>query len=318
MEAAERALFEGGIRRATETATGDALDAALDDLGWRDGLEADRRTAVSVLFESQGLANATSSALDLLLAAALGPEVGAVVLPPLRGRDAPGRLAAGRVTVQGLGSGALGRCDRAIVVATSEGGGGDTAFVVETAALGLRPVHGLDPALGLVEVEGTFDTGAATHQAPADWEAAAALGQLALGHELVGVGRAMLDLARQHALERVQFGRPISSFQAIRHRLAESLVAVEAAAALVSAAWDDPGTVTAAMAKGLAGRSTRTVAGHAQQVLAGIGFTTEHPLHRFVRRTIVLDQLLGAGRGLTRQLGADALQRGALPAVFAL
>jgi Acyl-CoA dehydrogenase, C-terminal domain len=317
MEAAERALFESGVKRATETATGDALDAALDDLGWRDALKADRGTAVSVLFESQGSANATSSALDLLLAAALGPEVDAVVLPPLRGRDAPGRLAAGRVTVQGLGSGALARSDRAIVVATSEGGG-DTAFVVETAALGLRPVHGLDPALALVEVEGAFDTGAATHQAPADWEAAAALGQLALGHELVGVGRAMLDLARQHALERMQFGRPISSFQAIRHRLAESLVAVEASAALVSAAWDDPDAVTAAMAKGLAGRSTRTVARHAQQVLAGIGFTTEHPLHRFVRRTIVLDQLLGAGRGLTRQLGADALQRGALPTVFAL
>ena len=95
-------------------------------------------------------------------------------------------------------------------------------------------------------------------------------------------------------------------------------MAVEASTALLSAAWDDPTTVTAAMAKGLAGRSTRTVARHAQQVLAGIGFTTEHPLHQYVRRTIVLDQLLGAGSVLTRQLGADTIESGTLPPAFAL
>ena len=105
----------------------------------------------------------------------------------------------------------------------------------------------------------------------------------------------MLELARLHALERIQFGRPISSFQAVRHRLAESLVAIEAAAGLLDAVWDEPGPATAALAKGLAGRSARTVARHAQQVLAGIGFTTEHPFHLFFRRAVVLDQLLGAG-----------------------
>ena len=144
------------------------------------------------------------------------------------------------------------------------------------------------------------------------------LGQLALSHELVGVSRAMLELARLHALERIQFGRPISTFQAVRHRLAESLVAIEAAAALVAAAWDEPGPATAAMAKGLAGRSARTVARHAQQMLAGIGFTTEHPLHLFVRRTFVLDQLLGAGSTLTRDVGAGVLESGSLPATLPL
>ena len=53
-------------------------------------------------------------------------------------------------------------------------------------------------------------------------------------------------------------------------------------------------------------------------MLAGIGFTTEHPLHRYVRRTLVLDQLLGAGSVLTRQLGSDILGRGTLPAAFPL
>ena len=166
---------------------------------------------------------------------------------------------------------------------------------VETRRLECRPVRGLDPALGLVEVSGDVDATTALRREPVDWAAAVASGQLAVGHELVGAGRGMLELARTHALERVQFGRPIGAFQAVRHRLADSLVAIEAAASLLDAAWDDPSPVTAGMAKAFAGRSARTVARHCQQVLAGIGFTTEHPLHRYVRRTLVLDQLLGAG-----------------------
>jgi alkylation response protein AidB-like acyl-CoA dehydrogenase len=128
----------------------------------------------------------------------------------------------------------------------------------------------------------------------------------------------MLELARQHALERIQFGRPIASFQAVRHRLAEALVSLEAAAALMSASWDEPTPGTAALAKGMAGRSARIVARHAQQVLAGIGFTLEHPFHSYVRRTFVLDQLLGAGVALTRQTGTEVLRTGRLPAAFPL
>ncbi len=76
--------------------------------------------------------------------------------------------------------------------------------------------------------------------------------------------------------------------------------------------------MTAGMAKAFAGRSARSAARHCQQVLAGIGFTTEHPLHLFIRRTIVLDQLLGGGSQLTRQLGADILRSSTLPPAFPL
>ncbi|HXY26931.1 MAG TPA: acyl-CoA dehydrogenase family protein, partial [Acidimicrobiales bacterium] len=207
----------------------------------------------------------------------------------------------------------------AVVVAGSgEDSAGHVAFTVPTSAFELRPVQGLDPDLGLVEVTGAFGPDQAAPRQGADWERAVALGQLALAHELVGAARAMLELARQHALGRIQFGRPIASFQAVRHRLAESLVAVESAAGLLAAAWEDPAPATAAMAKGFAGRSARTVARHAQQVLAGIGFTTEHPLHTYVRRTLVLDQLLGAGAVLTRELGAEVLRTGSLPAAIPL
>jgi hypothetical protein len=319
MDADERALFEGAVRRATASDDGPALDSALADLGWADAFAADPATAVSVLFESQGAANATSSALDQVLAAALGvPDLGAaaIVLPPLRTFSAPGHAGGSRVAVSGLGAAAVARADAAVVVAAT--GGAHETLVVETGALQLRPVHGLDPALGLVEVSGDVEVSATRAAGPAHWDAAMARGQLALGHELVGAARTMLELARQHALERIQFGRPVASFQAVRHRLAEALVACEAAAALLTAAWDEPTPAAAALAKGLAGRSARTVARHAQQVLAGIGFTAEHRLHRYVRRAVVLDQLLGAGSVLTRTTGAGVLGSGVLPATLPL
>ena len=322
MNANERALFEGSVRHATSSADGPALDAALGELGWREALQADRAAAVSVLFESQGADTTDSAALDWLLADALGADADtaggsdAVILPPLRRCDPPGRLDGDWCVVEGLGTAALDRSGTALVVAQTPDG--VATFGVDLGLLTRRPVQGLDPALGLFEVMGEFETTWATPLQAADWPAALAVGQLAFGHELVGAGRTMLQLARTHALERNQFGRPIGSFQAVRHRLAESLVALEAAAALLDAAWEDLSPVTAAMAKAFAGRSARTVARHCQQVLAGVGFTTEHPLHRSVRRTIVVDQLLGAGSLLTSGLGADILSSATLPTAFPL
>ena len=321
MDAAELELFTDGIRRATERANGPALDVELAELGWTEALDADRASAVAVLFEAQGRAHATSSALDRVLATALGVrdrDAAAVVLPPLRATEAPGHHDGASIAVSGLATATLARRGTAVVV-TSDAQGSQS-FCVPVSALKLEPTHGLDPDGGLVEVSAHLDPAALAAPMATDWSAALAIGQLAIGHELVGAGRAMLELARQHALERIQFGVPIASFQAVRHRLAESLVALEAADALLTAAWDEPepDPVLAAMAKALAGRSGRTVARHGQQVLAGIGFTTEHDLHRFVRRTIVLDQLLGASSVLTRRLGDEVLATGSLPASLPL
>jgi alkylation response protein AidB-like acyl-CoA dehydrogenase len=321
MDAAERALFTDTIGRTASERSGRELDAALGELGWMEALAADRATAVAVLFEAMGRSNASSSALDVVLASALGtphPGANAVVLPPLRTVEAPGRHDGGQITVVGLGTRALAHHDTAVIVVKAPDS--TEALVVPAPALKVEPTHGLDPALGLVEVSGEFDPASLPEPSSVDWADVVAVGQLCLGHELVGGGRTMLELARRHALERVQFGRPISSFQAVRHRLAESLVALDAADALLAAAWEVPGPdpTLAAMAKALAGRSVRTVARHCQQVLAGIGFTTEHDLHRFVRRTLVLDQLFGAGGALTRRLGAEVLATKSLPASLPL
>jgi hypothetical protein len=343
-------LFDRSLRHATQSHTGAALDAALEELGWHDALSVDARAAVSWLFELQGAANVVSSALDQVLAHALGLErhdAPAVVLPTPGRWSAPGVWDGRWLDVHGLGTARLGGPDGGVGTTSLSGpdglgttlvvaraGESHVAVEVETASLTRRTVAGIDPSLGLVEVTGKL--AAARELGPVDWGAAVALGQLALGHELVGASRRMLELAREHALERVQFGRPIAMFQAVRHRLAEALLAIETADAALDAAWVDrcgfrpgapangPGSVSAhgpqaaAMAKATAGRGARVAARHCQQVLAGIGFTTEHPFHRHVRRALVLEQLLGATRSLTRELGHDILEHRRLPALLPL
>ncbi len=143
-------------------------------------------------------------------------------------------------------------------------------------------------------------------------------GRHALGWWLVGAGRAMLTLARRHALDRVQFGRPVASFQAIRHRLAETLVAVEGAEATLGAAAAEPDELSFMLAKAAAGQAALTAARHCQQVLGGIGFTAEHELHRHIKRTLVLDALLGSARELTREAGAVLRAKGCAPRIAQL
>jgi hypothetical protein len=142
-----------------------------------------------------------------------------------------------------------------------------------------------------------------------------AAGRRALGWWLLGTGRAMLALARSHVLDRTQFGRPLASFQAVRHRLAETLVALDGAEATLVAAEDDLGCL---LAKAAAGQAALTAARHCQQVLGGIGFTAEHDLHRHVRRALVLDGLLGSARELTREAGALIRQGHSAPRLVQL
>jgi len=310
MEAPDSELFETSLRHALDRQSGAALDQALDDLGWRDALTTDAEAAVSVLFALQGFGNASSSALSEVVAFALGCEDArdaAVVLPALGQSVPPGRLTDGTLTVRGLSLVPLMARPTMVVVARVDGH--DRSFDIATADLTWRHPEGLDSPLGLVEVEGEdLTVGAGPPLDAGAWSTAVALAQVALAHELVGAARQMLELARAHALERIQFGRPISDFQAVRHRLAETLVAIETAQSMLEAAWRDQSAITAAMAKALAGRGTRTAARHCQQVLAGIGFTTEHEFHRYVGRVFVLDQLFGTARSLTKDLGVHLLE----------
>jgi alkylation response protein AidB-like acyl-CoA dehydrogenase len=188
------------------------------------------------------------------------------------------------------------------------------AGALPSSAVAIQPISGIDPDAGLYRVEITGGT--APHAKR--WEIAVAHGRRLLAHEMLGACRAMLDLARTHALDRVQFDRPIASFQAVRHRLAEALVAIEALAATLEAAADEPNATTALLAKATAGRTARTVATHCQQVLAGIGFTTEHPFHRYLKRTMLLDGLLGRADDLVVVAGRELLAMRRVPTLIEL
>jgi alkylation response protein AidB-like acyl-CoA dehydrogenase len=108
--------------------------------------------------------------------------------------------------------------------------------------------------------------------------------------ELAGTAQRVLELSVEYAKVRQQFGRPIGTYQAISHRCADMLVAVESAKSLVyHAAWaldnDVPeAPLAAAMAKAYASDAARSVAGGGLQVHGGIGFTWEHDIHLYLKR----------------------------------
>jgi hypothetical protein len=155
--------------------------------------------------------------------------------------------------------------------------------------------------------------------------AALAAGRRAVGWWLLGSGRAMLALARQHAVDRMQFGRPIAAFQAVRHKLADTLVALDGAEAVLRAAMEPAPAAPAAddelrslLAKAAAGQAALLAARHCQQVLGGIGFTAEHALHHHVKRALVLDGLFGSARELTREAGRQVIAAGTAPRLIGL
>ncbi len=188
---------------------------------------------------------------------------------------------------------------------------GPALYLVDTAAAGpaLRADRqpGLDPtrAVGWVELDGT------PAQRLGDAEALAAYrdrGATLVAAELLGAARRVLELSVAYAGERVQFGRPIGSFQAVKHRLADALVDVEG---MRSAAWwaawcctADPAErpVAAAVAKSWCSEAARRVTASGLQVHGGIGFTWEHDLHLYLKRARVDDERFGDAAWWRRRL----------------
>jgi alkylation response protein AidB-like acyl-CoA dehydrogenase len=126
-----------------------------------------------------------------------------------------------------------------------------------------------------------------------------ALALVGLSATCVGACRRILDLVVDHVKEREQFGRPIGSFQAVKHKAADMYVAIERARALTHFAAltideGDPRRREAAhMAKAAAGDCQRTVFQHGLQLFGAMGFTWEHELHRHLKRAKACDLLLG-------------------------
>ena len=126
----------------------------------------------------------------------------------------------------------------------------------------------------------------------------------ALAAEQAGAARACLEASAAYARERHQFGRPIGSFQAVKHKCADMLVKVELAQAAATeaarAAAGDPDAAplpqAAAVAHAVCSESLMFVAAENIQVHGGIGFTWEHPAHLYFRRAKA-SQLMFGGPG---------------------
>jgi len=296
---AELDLLAEAFRKTMSSASGPVLDRALGQLGWRDLLAEFPATAVPLTFRLLGETGAHAPLLNDVLLTAAGREPGGTVPLPYAGGSW-------------------------VVWERTDG--------PSTALDGEVPLRRL--TAGRAAVDPAAD-GSATQDGRAALTVDAvtlAAGRRAVGWWLLGTGRAMLALARAHAVDRVQFGRPIASFQAVRHKLAETLVALDGAEAALTAADElataggqaapgadfDDVELASLLAKAAGGQAALTAARHCQQVLGGIGFTAEHLLHLHVKRALLLDGLLGSARELTREAGRRVIAAGAAPRLIEL
>jgi alkylation response protein AidB-like acyl-CoA dehydrogenase len=139
-------------------------------------------------------------------------------------------------------------------------------------------------------------------------EEALDLARIALASEALGGAERVLEMTTAYAKERVQFGRPIGAFQAIKHRLADMMIAVEAAR---SAAWyaacvaderREELAEAAAIAKSYCCDAFFDCAANAIQLHGGIGFTWEHDAHLYFKRARATATLLGSPAWLRERL----------------
>jgi alkylation response protein AidB-like acyl-CoA dehydrogenase len=163
------------------------------------------------------------------------------------------------------------------------------------------PVATMDPTrpLARLEPQDTADIGAD----PGLADTAAIL----VAAEQIGAAARCLDLTVEYAKDRVQFGRPIGSFQALKHRMADLYVAVQSARAVVNEAVTDPSTTSAALARFSASEAFSKVAAEAVQIHGGIAITWEHDIQLYFKRAHGSAQLLGPPREHLRRLETEVL-----------
>jgi alkylation response protein AidB-like acyl-CoA dehydrogenase len=209
---------------------------------------------------------------------------------PLAGRLPDG---AGTGVFDGTGRYVLD-ADRAAEVALLTSGG---VRIVPGAELSTERVSTFDHRLHVAHVTTGDPAGSAR---PADLVAGVPeLALMGLAVTTVGACRRILDLVVAHVKQRHQFGVPIGSFQAVKHKAADMYVAIERARALayysaLTIAEDDPRRTRAAhMAKAAAGECQRVVFASGFQLFGAMGFTWESELQVYLKRVVAGDLLLG-------------------------
>lgn len=128
---------------------------------------------------------------------------------------------------------------------------------------------------------------------------------LLLAAEQIGAASRCLDLTVAYTKDRVQFGRPIGSFQALKHRMADLYVKVSAARAVVNDAIADPSPTSASLARYFASEALSAVTAEAIQMHGGIAITWESDIQLYFKRAHGSAQLLGPPRQHLRRLEAE-------------
>jgi hypothetical protein len=285
----------------------------LAELGWDEVVADDASTALRTLFEIKGETVSSADALTPTLAHHLASLTGdpalidaTVTLPsPYGASSCDGDDV---LTVDAV---LLSRPAATLVVAV-----GDRLARVSAVGLAITPMKGTDEALGLLRV-----TGAPTRSSWIDgatWTQLETHARWLLASELVGIGRHVVDAAVEYTKVRVQYGKPIGVFQALQHRLASAHVAVVGASHVAAEAGVSGDAWVALVAKCVAGRAAEDACTQAQQCYGAIGFTWEHEFHRYLRRTYVLDQLLGNWRMLEHEIGTRLQESGVVPRIGTL
>ena len=172
---------------------------------------------------------------------------------------------------------------------------GDSTQLYAATPADLRPLAGVDPG----RPPARFSPSAAPLWEGPGGAAAFDRGALGASAQLMGLGRRMMALALDYAKVREQFGRPIGSYQAVQHHLANAAVAAAFAEPLVlraahSLATGHPNTsVHVSMAHLRAAAAVDKAGRVALQVFGAIGYTTEHDLHLYLKRAWSLSRAWG-------------------------
>ncbi|MFZ1174732.1 MAG: acyl-CoA dehydrogenase family protein [Mycobacterium sp.] len=210
-------------------------------------------------------------------------------------------------TLEGLaGGGLIG----ALVLDTDYVVNGDIADVVVSATdrqlsrwtrFSAQPVATMDPTRRLARMQPEEAVPLGADPGVAD------IAAILLAAEQIGAAERCLELTVEYTKNRVQFGRPIGSFQALKHRMADLYVAVAAAKAVVSDACNEPAPTNAATARLAASEALCAVAAEGIQLHGGIAITWEHDMHLYFKRAHGSAHLLSSPQELLGRLESEVL-----------
>jgi alkylation response protein AidB-like acyl-CoA dehydrogenase len=237
-----------------------------------------------------------------------GSRIGTVAFPGVAGLEGDGNTVSG--VLRPIPSG--GRSD--IVVAPIRGAGGPGWAVLPVAAARMEVLPSLDPTRRVATLEFESCPLEPGDELALSDEVAHGLLAVLVAAECAGGAAWCLATAADYAKVRVQFGRPIGQFQAVKHRCADMLIAVERvraaawdAAAAARDPWSSEALLSSSMAASVAPGAYLRVAEDCIQVLGGIGFTWDHDAHRYLRRAASLVALMGSAAANRRATVAKAV-----------